>query len=57
MMVPAPRAVAGDPDNADTFFIGTFPKGSMWMTENGGDSFLEVLDNIPPVNSLLVTHI
>ena len=56
VMVPAPRAVAGDPGDRDTFYIGTFPKGSLWMTENGGDSFREVLDDIPPVNSLLVAH-
>ena len=57
VMTEAPRAIAGDPDDPDVFFVGTFPKGTLWMTENGGESFSAILEDTPPVNSLLVVNL
>jgi photosystem II stability/assembly factor-like uncharacterized protein len=34
----APRAVAGDPENADRVCVG-MTDGTVWMTEDGGESF------------------
>ena len=67
-MTAAPRAAASDPEDADVFFMGTFPgrawhaapgqkrAGTLWMMENGGESFRQILDGIPAINSLLVVH-
>lgn len=49
----APRAVASDPDDPNAFFIGML-NGSVWATENGGESFQEVLTGLPQVSSIAV---
>lgn len=68
VMTAAPRAAAGDPEDANVFFMGTFPgrawhaapgqipAGTLWITEDGGESFRQILDGIPAINSLLVVH-
>ena len=67
-MTAAPRAAASHPEDADVFYMGTFPgrawhaapgqipAGILWMTEDGGESFRQILDGIPAINSLLVVH-
>ncbi len=50
---PAPRATAGDPDDADAYFVG-MTDGSVWMSEDGGDSFSQILTGLPPVQSISV---
>ena len=56
VMTQATRSVAGDSNDPDVFVVGTFPEGTVWMTENGGESFRLILEGIPSVNSLLVVH-
>lgn len=51
----APRAVASDPTDPNAFFIG-MTTGSIWMTENGGESFQEILNGLPQVSSITVSH-
>lgn len=52
---PAPRATAGDPHDPDTFLVG-MTDGCAWMTENGGESFRQILEGLPPISSLRVAH-
>jgi hypothetical protein len=62
-MAAAPRAVAGDPSDADVVCIG-MTDGIVWLTEDGGESFRPVLQMPTPstgvraaeVNSLRVLH-
>jgi photosystem II stability/assembly factor-like uncharacterized protein len=49
----APRIVASDPDDADTFLIG-MNDGTVWMTEDAGESFRTVLSGLPGVNGMRV---
>ena len=49
----APRFVAGDSDKADRFLIG-MNDGSVWMTDDCGESFRTALSGLPPVTSLRV---
>jgi photosystem II stability/assembly factor-like uncharacterized protein len=49
----APRNVASDPNDATCFLIGMHD-GTVWMTEDTGDSFRQVLSGLPGVNSLRV---
>jgi photosystem II stability/assembly factor-like uncharacterized protein len=51
--VAAPRVVAGDPEDPETFFAG-MTDGSIWTTRNGGDSFETLLTGLPHVTSLRV---
>jgi photosystem II stability/assembly factor-like uncharacterized protein len=41
----APTCVAGDSGNPDSFFVGT-TDGSVWLTEDGGDSFEIAVEGI-----------
>jgi photosystem II stability/assembly factor-like uncharacterized protein len=50
---PAPRATAGDPDDADAYFVG-MTDGSVWLSEDGGASFRQILSGVPPVQSITV---
>jgi photosystem II stability/assembly factor-like uncharacterized protein len=51
----APRCMAVDAEHPDTMFVGTaIREGSVWMTENGGESFRQILGPLPPVRSVLV---
>jgi len=51
----APRVVAGDPEDADAVYVG-FIDGTVWMSEDSGESFRQVISGLPPVRSILVTH-
>jgi photosystem II stability/assembly factor-like uncharacterized protein len=51
----APRAVAGDPEDSNSFVFG-MTGGNVWMTDNGGDSFREVVTGLPQVMSLRVAY-
>ena len=51
----APRATAGDPDDPDAFFVG-MTDGSVWMSDDGGESFREVLAGLPQIASLKVAR-
>lgn len=54
-ITPAPRATAGDPDDPDTYFVG-MTDGSVWMSEDGGASFRQILMGLPPVQSITVAR-
>ena len=47
------RAVASDPDDPNAFFIG-MTTGSVWMTEDGGESFREIPTGLPQMGSVAV---
>ena len=51
----APRVVAGDPVEPDTFYVG-FMDGTIWRTEDGGEGFRQVIGGLPPVRTMLVTQ-
>ena len=51
----APRATAGDPEDPDAFFVG-MTDGSVWMSEDGGESFRQILGGLPPITSLRVAR-
>ena len=42
---PAPTCVSGDPDDPDSFYVGT-TDGSVWLTEDGGESFWIAVEGI-----------
>jgi photosystem II stability/assembly factor-like uncharacterized protein len=52
-VLAAPRIIAGDPNEPDCFLIGMHD-GTVWMTEDAGESFRTVLSGLPGVNSLRV---
>ena len=51
----APRAVAGDPDDPNAFFVG-MTDGTVWMTEDGGESFTQIISGLGQVLSLRPAH-
>jgi photosystem II stability/assembly factor-like uncharacterized protein len=51
----APRATAGDPEEPNAFFVG-MTDGAIWLSEDGGESFRQILGGLPPVSSIRVTH-
>jgi len=51
----APRAIAGDPEEPNAFFIGMHD-GDIWFSENGGESFRQILGGLPAVSSIRVAH-
>ncbi len=51
----APRAVAGDAADPNVVCIG-LTDGAVWLTEDGGESFRQILSGLPPVGSLSVAH-
>ncbi|NIO12137.1 MAG: exo-alpha-sialidase, partial [Deltaproteobacteria bacterium] len=51
----APRAVAGDPEDPEAFFVG-MTDGSIWMSDDDGQSFRQIVKDLPPVMSIGVTH-
>ena len=55
LLKPAPRATAGDPDDADTYFVG-MTDGSVWMSDDGGETFRQILTGVPAVQSIAVGH-
>jgi photosystem II stability/assembly factor-like uncharacterized protein len=51
----APRAVAGDPEQPDSFFVG-MTDGTVWLTKDGGDSFRQILNGLLEVTSMRVAQ-
>jgi photosystem II stability/assembly factor-like uncharacterized protein len=50
-----PRAVAGDPEEPETFLVG-MTDGSVWMSADGGDSFRPILQGLPQLTSIRASH-
>lgn len=55
LLTAAPRATGGDPADPDTFVAG-LTDGSVWMTNDGGESFAQVISGLPPITSVLIAH-
>jgi len=51
----APRTIVGDPEDPDALFVG-MTDGSIWMSGDGGQSFRQVLGDLPKVMSIRVAH-
>lgn len=51
----APRAVAGDPEEPNSFLFG-MNDGSLWTTEDAGESFRRVAAGMPQVMSIRVAY-
>jgi photosystem II stability/assembly factor-like uncharacterized protein len=51
----APRATAGDPQDADVFFVG-MSDGTIWLSEDGGELFRQILGGLPSVFSIRVSY-
>ena len=51
----APRSTAGDPEERNAFFVG-MTDGTIWLSEDGGESFSQILDGLPSVSSIRVVH-
>lgn len=49
------RALAVDPDDPDTYYGGMLD-GTVWVSNDGGDSFRKVLEDLPGVNSVTATR-
>ena len=45
VMRPAPSSVAGDPGDPDSFYVG-MSDGSVWLSEDGGESFRIAVEGI-----------
>ncbi|HEY6200415.1 MAG TPA: hypothetical protein VI231_17560 [Candidatus Binatia bacterium] len=54
-MTAAPRAVAGDADDPGCFAFG-MNDGSVWITEDAGKSFKQIISGMPQVMSIRVAH-
>lgn len=50
-----PRALAGDSEDLDLYYAG-MTDGTVWMSQDGGDSFHQILGGLPPVLSIRVAH-
>jgi photosystem II stability/assembly factor-like uncharacterized protein len=55
LITAAPRATAGDPEDPNAFFVGLMD-GSVWMTEDGGESFSQIITGVPPVQSIVAAY-
>jgi Sortilin, neurotensin receptor 3, len=51
----APRAVAGDPEDPSSFLFG-MADGSVWITEDSGEYFRQIVAGLPQVMSICVAH-
>src|SRR5206468_11613664 len=51
----APRSTAGDPESPDVFIVG-MTDGTVWITEDGGESFERALSGLPPVTAVSVAY-
>ena len=49
------RCTAMDPEDPNAVLCG-FSDGTVYMTENGGESFRKIVDGIPHVLSITVGH-
>lgn len=54
-LTAAPRCVAGDPLDPDAVFVG-MTDGTVWLTEDGGESFRCALRGLPQVTSIRVAY-
>jgi photosystem II stability/assembly factor-like uncharacterized protein len=54
-ILPAPRALSGDPHAAGTFLAG-MSDGSVWMTRDYGESFKEIVSGLPSIFGISVVH-
>jgi hypothetical protein len=52
---PAPRAIAGDPEDPSAFFVG-MTDGTIWLSADDGESFRQIIGGLPAVTSIRVTH-
>jgi photosystem II stability/assembly factor-like uncharacterized protein len=52
---PAPRATAGDPEDPNTFLVG-LTDGTVWLSEDSGESFRQIVQGLPQIGSLRVAH-
>jgi photosystem II stability/assembly factor-like uncharacterized protein len=48
---PAPRAVVSDPEEPNNFYVG-MTDGAVWMTDDSGDSFRQIIGGLPQVMSV-----
>jgi photosystem II stability/assembly factor-like uncharacterized protein len=53
--VSVPRSLAADPEAPGTYFAGMLD-GSVWLSEDYGDTFRPALKSLPQVTSITVTH-
>jgi photosystem II stability/assembly factor-like uncharacterized protein len=51
----APRCTGGDPEDPDAVFVG-MTDGSVWMTEDGGESFRQIVQGLPQITSIQVAY-
>lgn len=51
----APRATAGDPEEPNSFFVG-MTDGTVWLSEDGGESFRQILADLPHIGSIRVAY-
>ncbi len=51
----APRTIAGDPEDPNVVLVG-MTDGTVWMSQDGGESFREILRDLPQVTSIRVAH-
>jgi len=51
----APRTIAGDPEDPDALFVG-MTDGTVWLSGDGGESFRQILKDLPQVTSIRVAH-
>lgn len=49
-----PRGLAVDPDAPDTYVTG-MTDGSVWLSDNGGESFRQILGGLPAVMSVCIS--
>ena len=54
-ILPAPRAVTGDPHAAGTFLTG-MTDGSVYMTRDFGESFKQIVSGLPSIFGLSIVH-
>jgi photosystem II stability/assembly factor-like uncharacterized protein len=51
----APRSVASDPESPEVFIVG-MTDGTVWITEDAGESFRQALTGLPPVTAVSVAY-
>ena len=54
-LTAAPRSTAGDPESPDVFIVG-MTDGTVWITEDAGESVRRALSGLPPVTAISVAY-
>lgn len=54
-LTAAARTIAIDPESPETFFAG-MSDGSVWTSEDGGESFRQIVTGLPHVRSIRVAY-